>query len=38
MLYYRCDEDVEDAIKEAFTRLYKDCINRVKNKDGGIRR
>ena len=37
MLYYRCDEDVEDAIKEAFTRLYKEYVCNGRNKGGGIR-
>jgi len=37
MLYYRCDEDVEDAIKEAFTRLYQEYVNNGRDKGGGIR-
>jgi hypothetical protein len=31
MLYYRCEEDVENAVKIAFTRLYRDYIHK-KNK------
>lgn len=31
MLYYRCEEDVEEAVKAAFTRLYMATKNKVES-------